>query len=303
LCFLSFASTCFFFVSFLVAEALVLAEGEFGEVGSFAFSEKAYEHREGVAVALDRRGELFACVARPGRTPIDEAFGSTRNTKYMLAWHQAAVHRDGKVTLGTYVQGHSLLVHMLFSNELNVDKVVRDVGKGISIGGGQVFVQTNSHIKLTLMSDAGVPKQLDIVLDRTSPIPLYHQLAEAIEAAITCGELGPGDRLENELSLTSRLGLARPTARQAIGELARKGLVVRKRGVGTQVLSRQINRETRLSSLHDDLEAAGRSPKTQLLSYALGPASPDLLSCGADIDPGINLRKKWKEKKRRRKRG
>jgi len=135
------------------------------------------------------------------------------------------------------------------------------------------------------MSDAGVPKQLDIVLDRTSPIPLYHQLAEAIEAAITCGDLGPGDRLENELSLTSRLGLARPTARQAIGELARKGLVVRKRGVGTQVLSRQINRETRLSSLHDDLEAAGRSPKTQLLSYALGRASQDLLSCGAEVDP------------------
>ena len=135
------------------------------------------------------------------------------------------------------------------------------------------------------MSNDGVPKQLDIVLDRTSPIPLYHQLAEAIETAITCGELGPGDRLENELSLTSRLGLARPTARQAIGELARKGLVVRKRGVGTQVLSRQINRETRLSSLYEDLEATGRTPTTQLLSYEFGRANQDLLSCGAEIDP------------------
>lgn len=128
------------------------------------------------------------------------------------------------------------------------------------------------------------PKQVDVVLDRTSPVPLYHQLAQAIEAAITAGELLPGDRLENELSLTSRLGLARPTARQAIGELARKGLVVRKRGVGTQVLSRRINRETKLSSLYDDLAAAGRRPQTRLLSYEVGPPSDEVLSCGADVE-------------------
>jgi len=136
-----------------------------------------------------------------------------------------------------------------------------------------------------LMSQTAEPKQLDIVLDRTSPVPLYHQLAQAIEAAITAGDLVPGDRLENELSMTSRLGLARPTARQAIAQLARKGLVVRKRGVGTQVLSRQINRQARLSSLYDDLVASGRDPQTRLLSYEVGPAGPEVLSCGADIDP------------------
>ncbi|QGN31490.1 GntR family transcriptional regulator [Microlunatus sp. Gsoil 973] len=134
------------------------------------------------------------------------------------------------------------------------------------------------------MSDPTAPKQLDIVLDRASPVPLYHQLAQAIEAAIASGELVPGDRLENELSLTSRLGLARPTARQAIGELARKGLVVRKRGVGTQVLSAQISRETRLSSLYDDLVASGRHPQTRLLSYGIGPPGDEVLACGADID-------------------
>jgi DNA-binding GntR family transcriptional regulator len=131
---------------------------------------------------------------------------------------------------------------------------------------------------------AATPKQLDIVLDRASPVPLYHQLAQAIEAAIVSGELMPGDRLENEVSLTSRLGLARPTARQAIGELARKGLVVRKRGVGTQVLSGQINRETRLSSLYDDLRSSGRNPSTQLLSYEIGPPSDEVLNCGAEVD-------------------
>ena len=80
------------------------------------------------------------------------------------------------------------------------------------------------------MSEPVVAKELDIRLERNSPVPLYYQLAQSIEHAIASGELAPGDRLENELSLTTRLGLSRPTARQAIQELVKKGLLVRKRG-------------------------------------------------------------------------
>ncbi|MEV1295362.1 GntR family transcriptional regulator [Pseudonocardia sp. NPDC049635] len=109
--------------------------------------------------------------------------------------------------------------------------------------------------------------QVDVRLDRASPVPLYHQLAQAIESAIESGALQPGDRLENELSLTQRLGLARPTARQAIQELVRKGLLVRRRGLGTQVVRPAIHRDVRLSSLHDDLTASGRVPETTVLAH------------------------------------
>ena len=102
-------------------------------------------------------------------------------------------------------------------------------------------------------------------------MPLYHQLALALERAITDGSLRPGDRLENELALTTRLGLARPTARQAIGELVRKGLLVRKRGVGTQVVAAPpIRRDVRFSSLHDDLASSGHEPSTELLERSTG---------------------------------
>src|SRR5258708_39635048 len=73
---------------------------------------------------------------------------------------------------------------------------------------------------------------LTVELDRSSPVPLYYQLAQAIEAAIRDGELTPGDRFENELALAKRLTLSRPTTRRAIQELVDKGLLVRKRGVG-----------------------------------------------------------------------
>ncbi|BAK36254.1 GntR family transcriptional regulator [Microlunatus phosphovorus NM-1] len=128
------------------------------------------------------------------------------------------------------------------------------------------------------MSQPSVARELDIRLERNSPVPLYYQLARSIEQAITSGELAPGDRLENELSLTTRLGLSRPTARQAIQELVNKGLLVRKRGVGTQVVRSQFSRDERLTSLNSDLVQAGKVPSTQLLSYSVGPLDPDVAS-------------------------
>jgi DNA-binding GntR family transcriptional regulator len=110
-----------------------------------------------------------------------------------------------------------------------------------------------------------VPIAVDI--DRSSPVPLYHQLAQAIEAAIRDGELAPGDRFENELALASRLSLSRPTTRRAIQELVDKGLLVRKRGVGTQVVQNPVHRRVELTSLFDDLARAGQQPSTELLDY------------------------------------
>ncbi|WP_243795641.1 GntR family transcriptional regulator [Saccharopolyspora gloriosae] len=104
-----------------------------------------------------------------------------------------------------------------------------------------------------------------ITVDHTSPIPLYHQVATQIEAAIESGDLPVGTRLDNEIELAGRLGLSRPTVRQAIGSLVDKGLVVRKRGAGTQVVFNKVKRSVELSSLFDDLTEIDRSPSTQVL--------------------------------------
>lgn len=126
------------------------------------------------------------------------------------------------------------------------------------------------------MTEAPAARELDITLERNSPVPLYHQLAQSIEEAINTGQLAAGDRLENEVSMTKRLGLSRPTARQAIQELVKKGLLVRKRGVGTQVVHSQFSREERLTSLFDDLAHAGKVPTTRVLDYAVGPLDAEV---------------------------
>ncbi|MGV9307095.1 GntR family transcriptional regulator [Nonomuraea sp. NPDC004354] len=112
---------------------------------------------------------------------------------------------------------------------------------------------------------------LAIDLDRSSPVPLYFQVAEQIAEAIRRGDLAPGSRLDNEILLADRLGLSRPTIRQAIQYLVDKGLLVRKRGVGTQVVHGQVKRSVELTSLYDDLRRSGQEPATEVLALEPRP--------------------------------
>ncbi|MGG5258949.1 GntR family transcriptional regulator [Phycicoccus avicenniae] len=112
--------------------------------------------------------------------------------------------------------------------------------------------------------------EIAVTIDRTSPVPLYHQLAEQLTAAIDSGRLKPGDPFENELALAERLELSRPTVRRAIAELVGRGLLVRRRGVGTTVASQVIHRRDELTSLHDDMVRKGQKPLTTVLSLDHG---------------------------------
>lgn len=141
----------------------------------------------------------------------------------------------------------------------------------------------------------GGPQVLPIHIRRDGAAPLYLQLAAAIESAIVDGSLVPGARIENELQLAERLGLSRPTVRQGIQELVDKGLLVRKRGVGTQVVESQVNRPVALTSLHDDLERAGKRPRTDVLEYRIGRPSTEaagrlLLSTGEQVLELVRVR-------------
>lgn len=117
---------------------------------------------------------------------------------------------------------------------------------------------------------------LNIPIDRSSPVPLYHQVVQGIEGMIRNGSLEPGSKLENEIELAAQLNLSRPTMRKAMDELVRAGLLVRKRGVGTQVVASQVRRHLELSSLFDDLSRGGKKPSTKVLSFRHGPAEPDI---------------------------
>jgi GntR family transcriptional regulator len=104
--------------------------------------------------------------------------------------------------------------------------------------------------------------QVKVRIDRRSPVPLYHQLAEQLTHAINVGQLKPGDPFENEVAVANRLHVSRPTVRRAIQELVDQGLLVRRRGLGTTVANSKVHRKIKVTSLYDDLLHDGRQPLT-----------------------------------------
>src|SRR3954454_12965080 len=120
---------------------------------------------------------------------------------------------------------------------------------------------------------------LSFQLDRTSPVPLTPRLPSQLEATIDDGRLAPGDQIENEIALADRLGLSRATVRRGIQDLVAKGRLVPQRGGGTRVPTRMVHRRVELTSLHDDLARAGRSPRTEVLSFE--PEVQDARACRA----------------------
>lgn len=123
-----------------------------------------------------------------------------------------------------------------------------------------------------------------VAVNRSSPVPLYFQLAESLQANIENGNIPPGTLLGNEIRLADELGVSRPTIRKAIEFLVNRGLLVRRRGVGTQVVRAQVRRPLELTSLYEDLDSAGKSPRTEVLSLSM-VAAPSEVSASLRLDP------------------
>ena len=64
-----------------------------------------------------------------------------------------------------------------------------------------------------------------------------------------------------------------------------RGLLVRKRGIGTQVVQAKVTREVELTSLYDDLAKTGRDPSTTVVSFGTEPA-PDALAAELGLAAG-----------------
>lgn len=67
--------------------------------------------------------------------------------------------------------------------------------------------------------------QVDIVLDRTAPEPLYQQIYQRLRDAIVAGALREGDLLPTTRSVASGLEVARCTVERAYSQLAVEGYV------------------------------------------------------------------------------
>lgn len=98
---------------------------------------------------------------------------------------------------------------------------------------------------------------------------LYERVAAQIAELVAKGELKPGDRLPGERDLSVRLGVSRPTVREAMIALELAGLVEVRVGAGATVLAR----------------TGGDSALTRLADAGVGPL--ELVRARLVIEPEV----------------
>jgi GntR family transcriptional regulator len=114
------------------------------------------------------------------------------------------------------------------------------------------------------------------VIDKNSPVPYYYQLRQILEGAIRSGHLGSDDQLPSEAALCDRYGVSRTVVRQALSDLEREGLIVRRKGKGSFVAQPKIPEYLvqSLTSLYEDVHARGQMLETRVLRLEREPVSP-----------------------------
>ena len=126
-------------------------------------------------------------------------------------------------------------------------------------------------------------------LDRSSKLPLYHQLYEILRDKIAHGEWKPGDLMPPESELIAQYQASRAVARQALDMLANQGFIYRQQGRGTFVAHHSVEENlVRLINFTQDMRNRGFEPGTKILFSGLIAAPADIAE-KLQISPGEEL--------------
>lgn len=120
-------------------------------------------------------------------------------------------------------------------------------------------------------------------------VPRYREIHEALRQRIVSGAWAPGHRLPSEHELARSFGCARMTVSRAIGELADRGLVTRRRRAGTTVSIPRL--EETVLEIHDieaEILAAGHHYRYERLSrHARRATATDAAALRAASDASV----------------
>ena len=101
-----------------------------------------------------------------------------------------------------------------------------------------------------------------------APPPAYRQLGDEIRKLLRSGTWQPGDRFLTERDVAQRFSVSRPTANKVLASLVGERLLEFRKGLGTFVSRASLDYDLRgLISFTEKAEAAGRTPRTEVLKY------------------------------------
>lgn len=114
-------------------------------------------------------------------------------------------------------------------------------------------------------------------------LPLYQQISELLIRDIAAGRLIDGERLPPEREMAASLGIAVGTLRQALKELAAKGLLARVQGSGNYVRAR-TDPDSVYALFRLELAEGGGLPTARVLSVDRVPKDPALPAFGTSAE-------------------
>lgn len=109
------------------------------------------------------------------------------------------------------------------------------------------------------------------------PLPLYYQLQQAIRDRVAAGEWKPGDQIPTIRELCDVYGVSRITVDQALGILAREGILTRRQGKGVFVAAPKIEQgPLGLVSFTEEISRPGHMAGSRMLSLTREPATAEV---------------------------
>lgn len=115
------------------------------------------------------------------------------------------------------------------------------------------------------------------MIDKNSPIPIYHQLEKLIKQLIADGELKPGDMIPSEREYADKYKVSRMTIRQAIVNLVNERYLYRVKGKGTFIMEKKLEQSLQgLTSFSEDMKSRGMKASSKLISFEIIPADSKL---------------------------
>ncbi len=116
---------------------------------------------------------------------------------------------------------------------------------------------------------------LNTEIDRTSYVPFYIQVMDALKEYMEQVEVKAGERLPGEPELCRMFDVSRTVIRQALKELEYEGLIKREKGRGTFVAEPKIGESLfqELTGFYQDMEAKGHRSGSKVLKQEIVPAS------------------------------
>lgn len=107
-----------------------------------------------------------------------------------------------------------------------------------------------------------------------APQSLHDQIRSELREKILSGQWPPGFRIPSELELSEQYDCSRMTVNKAVTELAKAGLIVRKRKAGSVVLpQRSQNAILQIHDVRDEVTALGQSYRYSLEDQATRTAT------------------------------